>query len=121
MKHGLVVDDSRLIRKVARRILEGMDFSADEAADGSEALQSCRAQMPDVILLDWRQPHAPGMEFLRSLRRQAEGGRPVVVVCTTENDPLLIAEALNAGANEYILKPFDREVLAAKLGDVGLL
>ena len=121
MKHCLVVDDSRVIRKVARHILETLQFEAQEAEDGIAALDACRADMPDVILLDWQLPNMTGVEFLRSLRRQHNGSHPVVVLCTTENDVSQITEAMNAGANEYLMKPFDRESLEKKLIQAGLL
>jgi two-component system chemotaxis response regulator CheY len=121
MKTCLVVDDSSVIRKVARRILEGLDFKIFEAEDGEEALIACRQQMPDAILLDWNMPKVDGYEFLRMLRRLPQGDRPRVVFCTTENDVAHIARALHAGANEYIMKPFDREIVEAKFQEVGLI
>lgn len=116
----LVVDDSRVIRKVARRILEDMAFEVEEAADGQEALAACRRSMPRAILLDWNMPNMNGLDFLMQLRRERGGDRPVVVFCTTENDALQIAHALKAGADEYIMKPFDGEILQAKFAEVGL-
>lgn len=121
MKHCLVVDDSRVIRKVARRILEDLSFDIAEAEDGAVALEACRSRMPDAILLDWNMPRMNGIEFLRALRREHGGTKPVVLFCTTENDLSAITEALGAGADEYIVKPFDRAVIASKLGAVGLL
>jgi two-component system chemotaxis response regulator CheY len=121
MKHCLVVDDSRVIRKVARRILEELRFSISEAADGKEALEVCRNGMPDAILLDWNMPVMSGIEFLRALRREENGASPLVVFCTTENDMEHISEAINAGANEYIMKPFDRDIIEAKFAEVGLI
>ncbi|MBU6371927.1 MAG: response regulator [Alphaproteobacteria bacterium] len=121
MKSCLVVDDSRVIRKVARRILEDLRFQIDEAADGLEALNACRRTMPDAILLDWNMPVMSGIEFLRQLRREEGGERPVVVFCTTENDVDHITEALKAGANEYIMKPFDGEIIQSKFSEVGLI
>ena len=120
MKHCLVVDDSRVIRKVACKILEAMNFETDEAEDGALALAACRARMPELILLDWQMPNMGGIEFLRSLRREKDGTRPVVVFCTTENDVGHISEAMGAGANEYLMKPFDREILHAKLAQIGM-
>jgi two-component system, chemotaxis family, chemotaxis protein CheY len=108
MKYGLVIDDSRVIRQVACRILQTFAFETDEAADGGAALESCRRRMPDVILIDANMPGAAAVNFLRDLRREAEGSSPYVLLCTTENDVSAIAEALNAGADEYVLKPFDR-------------
>ncbi len=121
MKSCLVVDDSRVIRKVARRILEDLNFQIDEAADGLEALNSCRRKMPDAILLDWSMPVMSGIDFLRQLRRDPGGERPIVVFCTTENDMDHISEAINAGANEYIMKPFDGDIIQSKFTEAGLI
>ena len=121
MKTCLVVDDSSVIRKVARRILEGLEFEIIEAEDGEQALDACRRQLPAAILLDWNMPNMDGYEFLRSLRRLPGGDAPKVVFCTTENDVAYIARALHAGANEYIMKPFDKDIVEAKFQEVGLI
>jgi two-component system, chemotaxis family, chemotaxis protein CheY len=121
MKTCLVVDDSSVIRKVARRILEGLDFEIAEAENGEEAIEACRRQMPEAILLDWNMPKMDGYEFLRVLRRLPGGDRPKVVFCPTENDVAHIARALHAGANEYIMKPFDKDIVEAKFQEVGLI
>lgn len=121
MKTCLVVDDSSVIRKVARRILEELNFSIKEAEDGQVALDKCREQMPDAVLLDWNMPVMDGMEFLRSLRKEQGGSEPIVVFCTTENDMNHITEAISAGANEYIMKPFDREIIESKFAEAGLV
>jgi two-component system, chemotaxis family, chemotaxis protein CheY len=121
MKTCLVVDDSSVIRKVARRILEGLDFQISEAENGEEAIEACRGRIPDAILLDWNMPKMDGYEFLRALRRLPGGDKPKVVFCTTENDVAHIARALHAGANEYIMKPFDKDIVEAKFQEVGLL
>lgn len=121
-KSCLVVDDSKVIRKVARHILEGMAFAVDEAADGQEALTFCRANRPDVILLDWNMPVMSGMEFLGAFNDLDYGHeeRPRVVFCTTENSIDHIRAAIEAGADEYVMKPFDRETLEGKLQLVGV-
>ena len=121
MKRCLIVDDSRVVRKVARRIIEDLRFEADEAADGQQALDACRKGMPDAVLLDWNMPVMNGIDFLRALRREPGGERPVVVFCTTENDVNHIAEAMRSGANEYIMKPFDSEIVESKFSEVGLV
>ncbi|AWZ01677.1 chemotaxis protein CheY [Rhodobiaceae bacterium] len=121
MKTCLVVDDSSVIRKVARRILEEMDFSIAEAADGKQALDQCVGSMPDAILLDWNMPVMDGMEFLTALRKSDGGAEPIVVFCTTENDMSHITEAISAGANEYIMKPFDKEIIESKFAQAGLI
>jgi two-component system, chemotaxis family, chemotaxis protein CheY len=114
MKSCLVVDDSSVVRKVARRILEDMDYVIDEAEDGQEAMDKCKVEMPDAILLDWQMPLKSGLEFLKELRAYHGGDKPRIIFCATENDIGHIAMALKAGANEYILKPFDREILESK-------
>jgi len=121
MKQCLIVDDSRIFRKIARKILEELQFSADEAEDGTAALDLCRRNMPDAILLDWNMPAMSGIEFLRALRREPFGAKPVIVYCTTENDIVHITEAIGAGANEYLLKPVDREIVEAKFIEAGLI
>ena len=121
MRNCLVVDDSRVIRKVACRILQDLRFETEEAEDGLAALAACRSRMPELILLDWNMPNMNGIEFLKTLRREQGGQLPVVVFCTTENDVAHITEALGAGANEYIMKPFDRGIIEAKLAEVGLM
>lgn len=120
MRTCLVVDDSRVIRKVARRIIEDMGFEVFEAADGVDALAWCRAAMPDAVLLDWNMPGMNGIDFLRQLRAEPGGQAPAVVFCTVESDPARIAEALNAGANEYVMKPFDSDIIASRFAEVGL-
>src|ERR1700712_2019157 len=120
MRNCLVVDDSRVIRKVACRILQDLQFETGEAEDGVSALASGRAKMPELILLDWNMPNMNGIEFLKTLRRETGGAHPIVVFCTTENDIGHITEALGAGANEYIMKPFDRGIIEAKLAEVGM-
>ena len=120
MKTCLVVDDSKVIRKVARHILETLDFEVAEAGDGRDALTHCEATPPDVVLLDWNMPVMSGMDFLRALRESNVPTRPKVVFCTTENDMAHIRAALEAGADEYVMKPFDRETLHIKLQLVGV-
>jgi two-component system chemotaxis response regulator CheY len=121
MKHCLVVDDSSVIRKVARRILEGLEFRITEAEDGQKALDLCNEGMPDAILLDWNMPVLDGFDFLKQLRKLPGGKEPKVVFCTTENDIAHIAKAMRAGADEYIMKPFDRDIVEAKFQEVGLI
>ena len=121
MKSCLIVDDSKVIRMVAFRIMQELAFQTEEAVDGKEALDACKRMMPDAILLDWNMPVMNGIEFLRELRKLPGGDGPVVVFCTTENDIGHIQEAIDAGANEYIMKPFDSEIIQAKLAQVGLL
>ena len=121
MRICLVVDDSSVIRKIARRILEDLNFQIIEAEDGEKALEACRRALPDAVLLDWNMPVMDGYEFLGHLRRMPGGDAPKVVFCTTENGMDHISRALDAGANEYIMKPFDKNIVAAKFQEVGLI
>jgi two-component system, chemotaxis family, chemotaxis protein CheY len=121
MKTCLVVDDSKVIRKVARHILEMLQFEVSEAADGDEALSICATARPDVILLDWNMPVMSGMDFLRAYRASMQQESAKVIFCTTENGIGHIQAAIDAGADEYVMKPFDRETLETKLQIVGCL
>lgn len=121
MKSCLVVDDSRVVRKVARRIAEDLGFSCTEAEDGQKAYEACQNNMPDAILLDWNMPVMSGIEFLERLRQMDNGAHPKVVFCTTENDIGHIQRAIQAGANEYIMKPFDSEIIQSKFAQIGLI
>ena len=120
MKQVLVVDDSPVIRKIARRILEGMRLATSEAANGKEGLAACSFLMPDAILLDWSMPDLDGFAFLKQLRRLPNGDRPKVVFCVSEYDLAQTARAMHSGANEVIMKPFDREILKARFAAVGV-
>ena len=111
----LVADDSPTIRKVVRIILRSFEFEMDEAENGKIALEKCEHRMPDIILLDWNMPVMNGIEFLRLLRGMESGSTPKVIVCTTETDVEHIREAIEVGADEYLMKPFDAEMLTAKV------
>lgn len=121
MRTVLLVDDSKVVRRVARRFLQEFGFRVDEVEDGAQAIGYCRAIMPDAVLLDWNMPVMNGIDFLGALRAMAGGGEPKVVFCTTENSIKFVQAALAAGANEYIIKPFDRGLLRDKFEAVGLL
>jgi two-component system, chemotaxis family, chemotaxis protein CheY len=120
MKHCLIVDDSDVIRKVARSILEKLKLEVSEAADGQQALERCSARLPDAILLDWHMPTESGIDFLVQLRR-IHPKRPYVIYCTTEYNPADIERALAAGADDYLMKPYGREDVRAKLGNAGFI
>ncbi len=121
MKTSLIVDDSKVIRMVAVKIFTELGFLTLEAADGEEAINHCHKILPDVVLLDWNMPIKSGLDFLKELRALPGGDKPVVIFCTTENDMHHIMEALQSGANEYIMKPFDSEIIQTKLIQVGVL
>lgn len=118
----LVVDDSKIVRKLARRIVESIGFTVDEAEDGRDAIAHCEKEMPALILLDWHMPVMNGLEFIQHLRGSMPGGRePKVMFCTTDNDINHILQAIAAGADEYVMKPFDEEIIRGKLTQIGVL
>lgn len=121
MPNCLVVDDSAVMRRIARRMLEGLGFACTEAADGAQAVEAVRRDPPDLILLDWEMPVLDGYGALTAVRAEPWGRSPRIVMCTTLNDMERIIAALEAGADEYVMKPYDQEILADKLRAVGLL
>ncbi len=121
MKTCLVVDDSGVTRKLARKMLVSIGLEVSEAENGAVALEQCAKAMPDMILLDWNMPVMDGMEFLRALRGSALKPQPKILFCTTESEFSKIAQALAEGADEYIMKPFDEEILSSKLRLVGVV
>lgn len=121
MKSCLVVDDSRVVRKVAARIASDLGFNCLEAEDGDQAVAICTKSMPDAIILDWNMPSMSGLEFLEKLRQMKNGTHPKVIFCTTENDTGHVRRAMAAGANEYVMKPFDSEILLNKFHQTGLI
>lgn len=121
MKTCLVVDDSKVVRLVASQIVKELGLQVVEAENGQDALDKSTASMPDVVLLDWNMPVMNGLEYLKKLRALPNGSTPIVVFCTTENDLNNIQEALAAGANEYIMKPFDRNIVQSKFEQVGVI
>lgn len=121
MKRCLIIDDSRIIRMVARQIVQELGFDVDESADGRHAVERCQEAMPDVILLDWRLPDMDGIAVLKQLRLLPNGDQPAVLFCTTETDDAHINEALDAGATDYVIKPYDGETIHSKLSLIGAL
>lgn len=120
MKRILVIDDSLTIRTAIRRILESVGHQVDEAEDGKRALERCQASPPDAILCDIDMPVMDGLTFLSTLRKSPQLRQPPVIMCTTHNTFDKIQTALTLGANEYIMKPFDAEIVTTKLASCGV-
>ena len=120
-KHCLVVDDSDAIRRVTKSMLTALGLHASDAVNGEDALERCRQAMPDAIVLDWIMPVLSGPECLQSLRRLPGGKQPAIIYCTTVNDPAEIARALEAGADDVLVKPYDRDALRQKLASLGVI
>lgn len=115
----LLIDDSRVIGKVARRILEGLAYEVSEAENGEVALVKCRSAMPDLFMVDWNMPVMSGLEFVTSLRGMQGNRRPKVMFCTTNSNTDDIRKEIEAGADAYVIKPFDQQSLHAKLLRIG--
>lgn len=120
-RHCLVVDDSKIIRRIGRQIVESLGFDCAEAEDGVQALSCIKQKMPDVILLDWNMPNMNGYDFMLACRAAPGGDKPIIIFCTTENEMTQIVKAMSAGANEYIMKPFDLDIVKDKFVQTGLL
>lgn len=121
MKSCLIVDDSRIVRKVVRRIIEPHGFTIYEAEHGLDALHVLAGHPVDVILLDWNMPVMDGLEFLKALRSDETLQQPKVIFCTTENEFAKIEAAMLAGADEYVMKPFDEPIIVGKLEQLNIL
>lgn len=121
MKKCLIVDDSVVVRKLARMMIEDMGFDCAESGHGADALEKCKVALPDMVLLDWNMPVMDGIEFMAALRDMPGGDAVKIIFCTTENDMPAIQQALAAGADEYIMKPFDSDILESKFREVGIL
>ena len=120
MKTAVIADDSAMIRRIARSILETFGFTCREARDGQEALEVWRESMPTLLLLDWEMPELDGIGVAKALRAE-QGYDLKILFCSTHNDLRHIQEALEAGSDEYVMKPFDSSILEDKLRCVGLV
>jgi len=118
---ALVVDDSNAMRSIMARILRSVGFEVIEASDGQEALDRLQqGSPPQVALVDWNMPRMDGVEFLRSVRGNSAWDDVPVMMVTAETESSLVVTALEAGANDYLMKPFTREMLIEKLDLLGV-
>jgi len=115
MKRCLFVDESAVVRRVAKRILGGPDFDVVEAASGAEGVAMCTIDMPDIIVVDGALPDMAATDFIRRIRAIPGHVKPQIAICLTEVDIAAIMRAKRAGAQGYLLKPFDRPQLLDRL------
>ena len=122
MAKALVVDDSRAVRMILAKTLKELGFEVREAANGREALEVIEIEKTAVtlVLADWNMPEINGLELLKQLRQKPELSSLVVVMVTTETELDQMAAALEAGANEYVMKPFTKDILVEKLQLAGI-
>ena len=113
---AIVIDDSRAIRTILGGMLRGFGFTVEEASNGREALMVLKANNPpQLALLDWNMPEMNGFELLQRVRANPAFSTMQIVMVTTETEMSQVARALEAGANEYVMKPFTKDILIAKL------
>jgi two-component system chemotaxis response regulator CheY len=120
-KTCLVVDDSKIVRKVIGRILEPIGFTISEAENGQIALDMLKENTYDLVMLDWNMPVMDGPTCLKGLRESDISPQPKVIFCSTENATSKIMEAIQAGADEYVMKPFDEAIILDKLQQIGVM
>lgn len=120
--HALVIDDSRPIRRIEAEILQELGFETRDACHGKQALEQLQdGPLPDVVLVDWNMPEMNGLEFIKAVRGDARYAGLVVLMVTTETEPEQMLRALTAGADEYLMKPFQKEQLIDKLRLLGVV
>lgn len=120
MRRCLIADDSSVVRKVASQILQSLSYTVSEAESGADTVGLCTVLMPDIIFLDWQMPGSRSLDVMKAVRAIESDRRPYIVYVTTEHDTLDIARALAGGADNYMLKPFDRAMLEEKLEEINL-
>lgn len=119
--NALIIDDSRAMRTILRHILTDLGFQTQEAVNGKEGLEAVKkTQNLDLVFVDWNMPVMDGLEFVVALRAGEHRAQIPVIMVTTENEMDFVLKALEAGANEYIMKPFDRPIVAEKLQLLGV-
>lgn len=120
----LVIDQSSMVRRVAARIIRELGFEVIEARSGQDGLDACAGMSPEAVMLDWKTPDMSGAEFIAKLRDMMEQDgtpMPTILFCTGERSVEQIVLALKAGADEYIMKPFDSDIIGSKFALAGLL
>jgi two-component system chemotaxis response regulator CheY len=122
LMHALVVDDSKTMRMLLRDHLKKLGFEVTEAANGREALLALQGmEKADLVLVDWNMPEMDGISFVRAIRAKPEYSSLPLVMVTTNTEMSQVSNALAAGANEYIMKPFNRDILREKLELLGFV
>jgi two-component system chemotaxis response regulator CheY len=119
--HALIVDDSKVVRTASSRFLDDIGITYDMAEDGLVALGKIKTKKYDFILLDWNMPNMDGIQFLNEAKKLKDFENTKVIFCTTEGEVEKITKAIDSGASEYIMKPFNKEIIEDKLRYLGLI
>jgi len=118
MLHCFIIDDSDIIRKYSRLIFESLGFRVSEADSAVAAMERLRTEDPDYILVDWRMPDTNAIELIGKIRALPAKVRPYIIYSVTEHEPLEIQRALSHGADTYLLKPYNRQIIEIKLKEI---
>lgn len=118
MLHCFIIDDSEIIRKYTRLIFESLGFRVSEADGAIAAMERLRSETPDYIMVDWRMPDTNSFELIGKIRALPRKERPYIIYSMTENDPLEIQRAISHGADTFLLKPYNRQIVEMKLQEI---
>ena len=121
MSSCLIADDSKVIRLLLSKIISNLGFSVIEAEDGEEVVELTQIKEPDLVIMDWNLPVLDGIDALYKIRELRLSKRPRVIFCASGSDMGRISQAIEGGADDYIMKPFDEDIVATKLTILGLL
>lgn len=121
MASCIVADDSKIMRMLLTKIMENFGYIASEAEDGEDLLEQCAENMPDLIICDWQLPLIEGIDILHKIRSDKRSKQPVFMFCAHTKDKSIIEQAMNAGADDFIMRPFDEDIIASKLRIIKIL
>ena len=121
MASCIVADDSKIMRMLLTKIMENFGYVVSEAEDGEDLLEQCAKEMPDLIVCDWNMPLIEGIDLLLKIRTDKKVKQPVFIFCSYIKDAEVIKQALNAGADDFIMRPFDEDIIASKLKVIRVL
>lgn len=117
----VIADDSKIIRMVLSKIFLGLGFEVFEAEDGEDVIEKCIENQPEVVVMDWWLPIIDGIDVLYKIRNSKQIRAPKIIFCSSNTDPEKISEALQGGADDYLMKPFDEEIIKSKLIILGIM
>ena len=121
MASCIIADDSKIMRMLLTKIMENFGYIAFEAEDGEDLLEQCAKQMPDLIICDWQLPLIDGIDILHKIRSDKKSSQPVFIFCAHTKDKDIIEQAMNSGADDFIMRPFDEDIVASKLRIIKVL
>lgn len=121
MPSCIVADDSKIMRMLIRKIIENFGYNVNEAENGEDVLEQCVKNMPDLVICDWELPLIDGIDVLLKIRTDKKVKQPVFIFCSYVRDPQIIEQAIKAGADDFIIRPFDEDIIASKLRIIKLL